>query len=93
MAIARATTRSHEVDFDPHVSVREGEIAMTTRRTVLSQAALGAAAIVSSLGLTRIPAMAANGNGNGNGNDPVRQRRRERRRDRKERRRERRRDN
>ncbi len=64
---------------------------MTTRRAVLSQAALGAAAIVSSIGLTRLPAMAANGNGTGG--DPVLQRRRERRRNRKERRRERRRDN
>ena len=62
---------------------------MITRRTVLSQAAIGAAAIVSSVGLTRIPALAHNGNGG----DPVRQRRRERRRTRKERRRERRRDN
>ena len=91
MAIAHATTRSHEVDFDPHVSAKEGEITMTTRRAVLSQAALGAAAIVSSIGLSRIPAMAANGNGRGG--DPVLQRRRERRRERKERRRERRRDN
>ncbi len=63
---------------------------MITRRIVLSRATLGAAAVVSSIGLTRIPAMAANGNGNGG--DPVLQRRRERRRNRRERRRERRRD-
>jgi hypothetical protein len=64
---------------------------MITRRTVLSHAALGAAALVSSVGLTRRPALAENGNGHGN--DPVLRRRRERRRERKERRRQRRRDN
>ena len=64
---------------------------MITRRNVLSRAALGAAAVVSSIGLTRIPTLAANGNGTGG--DPVLQRRRERRRERKERRRERRRNN
>ena len=64
---------------------------MITRRNVLSRAAIGAAAVVSSFGLTQIPTIAANGNGNGG--DPVLQRRRERRRNRKERRRDRRRDN
>ncbi|MGH2615268.1 MAG: hypothetical protein ACRDJC_08520 [Thermomicrobiales bacterium] len=64
---------------------------MITRRIVLSRAALGAAALVSSVGLTSLPALAENGNGNGN--DPLLRRRRERRRDRKERRRERRRNN
>jgi hypothetical protein len=64
---------------------------MITRRIVLSRAALGAAALVSSVGLLGAPVLAENGNGNGN--DPVLQRRRERRRERKERRRERRRNN
>jgi hypothetical protein len=62
---------------------------MITRRIVFSRAALGAAALVSSVGLMRTPALAENGNGHGN--DPVLRRRRDQRRDRKERRRERRR--
>ena len=52
---------------------------MITRRIVLSRAALGAAALVSSVGLLGAPVLAENGNGNGN--DPVLQRRRERRRE------------
>jgi hypothetical protein len=77
---------------------------MFSRRILLSNAGLGAAAIVASAGLTSLPALAngnghnghnGNGhnghNGDGHGNDPQRRRRRDKHRDQKHRRRHRRR--